>query len=48
VFHEFIDWLQFRVWPMRLKAHARVSSGVNHERGLLSRRVHIVVVWELA
>jgi hypothetical protein len=37
VFHEFIDQLQVRVWLLGLKAHARVSSGVNHEGGLLSR-----------
>jgi hypothetical protein len=45
---EFIDRLQVRVRLVGLKAHARVSSGVKHEGGLLSRRVLTVVVVELA
>jgi hypothetical protein len=47
VFHEFIDRLQVRAWLLELEAHARVSSGVDHEWGLLSRRVLAVVVLEL-
>jgi hypothetical protein len=39
--------LQIRVWLMGLKAHARVSSSVDHEGGLLSQQVHTVVVEEL-
>jgi hypothetical protein len=47
VFCELIGRLQGRAWLLGLKAHVRVSSGVNHEGGLLSRRVLTVVVEEL-
>jgi hypothetical protein len=46
-FREFINQLQGRARLLRLKAHARVSSGIEHEGGLLSRRVLTVVVMDL-
>jgi hypothetical protein len=36
------------VWLLGFKAHVRVSSGVDHEGGLLSQRVLSVVIEELA
>jgi hypothetical protein len=45
---EFIDRLQVRARLLWFKAHARVSSGVDHEGGLLSRRVYTVIVVKLA
>jgi hypothetical protein len=46
-FCKLIDRLQGRPRLLGFKAHARVSSGVDHERGLLSQRVYRVVVLEL-
>jgi hypothetical protein len=48
VFRKVVDQLQGRLQLLGFKAHARVSSGVDHEGGLLSRRVYRVVVLELA
>jgi hypothetical protein len=45
---EFVDQLQVRARLLWFKAHARVSSGVEHEEGLLGRRVYAVIVVELA
>jgi hypothetical protein len=33
-FCKFIDQLQVRAWLLGIKAHTRVSSGVNHKGGL--------------
>jgi hypothetical protein len=46
-FRKLVGRLQGRPQLLGFKAHARVSSGVDHEGGLLSRRVYRVVLLEL-